>query len=270
MSSKDPIKTCRVDPKTFDLKKVDPQDHPGMKDKASAALATAANLEAIANWQYRLYAENKQALLIVLQGIDAAGKDGTIRKVFSVLNPQGTRVRSFKQPTEEEREHDFLWRIHRNTPRHGEVGIFNRSHYEDVLVVRVHDLVPKKVWKSRYTQINQFEKLLSSSGTKVLKFFLYISPEEQKERFQERLDNPEKQWKFSTGDIEQRKYWDDYVDAFQDVLVNCSTPTAPWYVIPANRKWYRNWIISEITKKAFEEMNPQIPPPEPGLDQIVL
>jgi PPK2 family polyphosphate:nucleotide phosphotransferase len=264
------LESARVNPKTFDLRKVDPSSHPGMKSKEDSLLATAENLKALAESQYRLYAEGKQALLIVLQGIDAAGKDGTIRKVFSVLNPQGTRVRSFKQPTEEEREHDFLWRIHRDTPRHGEIGIFNRSHYEDVLVVRVEDLVPKKVWKSRYTEINQFERLLTRSGTRVLKFFLYISPDEQKERFQERLELPEKQWKFSKADVEKRKQWDDYLDAFQDALVNCSTKDAPWYVIPANRKWYRNWLVSEITKRTLQDMDPQLPEPEAGLEDIVL
>jgi PPK2 family polyphosphate:nucleotide phosphotransferase len=268
MNTPDPVAACRVNPKTFQLRKVKADAHPGMDDKKVAEKATEANLKEIAHLQYKLYAEDKQALLVVLQGIDAAGKDGTIRKVFSILNPQGCHVHSFKAPTKEELAHDYLWRIHSAAPRHGEVGIFNRSHYEDVLIARVRSLVPEKTWRARYAQINQFENLLASSGTRVLKFFLYISKEEQEQRFRERLQNPEKQWKFNPEDLAEREHWDAYLDAFQEALVKCSTPQAPWYVIPANRKWYRNWIISEVTRRALEEMNPQIPPPAPGLDAI--
>lgn len=265
---KNPADLSRVNPDTFDLRTFNPRATLGAGKRGETEVRTEENLQAISDLQYRLYAENKQALLVVLQGIDAAGKDGTIRKVFSVLNPQGTRVRSFKVPTEEERSHDFLWRIHKNAPRHGEVGIFNRSHYEDVLVVRVKKLVPEAVWRARYEQINQFETLLHSSGTRVLKFFLYIDADEQKARFQSRLDDPEKQWKFSKSDIEERKSWDDYIDAFQDALTHCSTEKAPWYVVPGNRKWVRNWVVSEITRRTLEDMDPRIPAPEKGLSKL--
>lgn len=267
---KDPTSHARVDPEKFNLRAFNPRSKMGAGKRSDTEAQTEKNLEAISDLQYRLYAENKQALLVVLQGIDAAGKDGTIRKVYSVLNPQGTRVRSFKVPTERERAHDYLWRIHKNVPHHGEIGIFNRSHYEDVLVVRVKELVPESVWRARYEQINQFEALLHSSGTRVLKFFLYIDADEQKSRFQARLDDPEKQWKFSKADIEERKDWDKYIDAFQDALVNCSTDIAPWHVIPGNRKWVRNWVVSEITRRTLEDMNPQIPPPQKGISNIKL
>lgn len=265
-----PSDLCRVDPARFQLSAIEPELTTGSESKKWAKEATKDNLEAVADLQYRLYAESKQSLLIVLQGIDAAGKDGTIRKVYSVLNPQGCRVAGFKQPSALERSHDFLWRIHLATPRKGEIGIFNRSHYEDVLVVRVKNIVPREVWEPRYEQINQFESLLHSSGTHVLKFFLYISKEEQKERFQARLDDPTKNWKFSSSDLKERARWDDYLEAFQDALVNCSTPNAPWYVIPANNKWYRNWLVSSITRTVLEDMNPQIPAPEAGLKDIRL
>ncbi len=268
MSARDVMRHCRVNPKTFHLRKVDPGATPGMPDKAAARKATEANLHELAHLQYKLYAEDRQALLIVLQGIDAAGKDGSIRKVFAVLNPQGCHVHSFKAPTREELAHDFLWRIHKAVPRHGEVGIFNRSHYEDVLIARVRNLVPERIWRERYGQINVFESLLASAGTRVLKFFLYISKEEQAGRFRERLENEEKQWKFNPEDLAEREHWDDYLDAFQEALVRCSTPESPWYVIPANRKWYRNWLLSEITRRTLEEMDPRIPPPQPGLAEV--
>ena len=267
---KNPATFSLVDPKTFDLRNFNPASKMGAGSRQETEARTEENLQAISDLQYRLYAENRQALLVVLQGIDAAGKDGTIRKVFSVLNPQGTRVRSFKVPTALERSHDFLWRIHQHVPGHGEVGIFNRSHYEDVLVVRVKKLVPEAVWRARYEQINQFESLLASAGTRVLKFFLYIDADEQKARFQARLQDPEKQWKFSKSDLEERKSWDAYLEAFQDALVHCSTKEAPWYVVPGNRKWVRNWVVSEITRRTLEEMNPQIPPPEAGISELVI
>lgn len=269
--AEDAIDVCRVPAGGgFDLKTFDPSISPGVKSKAEAVKLTAENLEAIALLQQQLYAEGTQALLVVLQGIDAAGKDGTIRKVFSVLNPQGTRVKGFKVPSEVERKHDFLWRIHQHCPQHGEIGIFNRSHYEDVLVVRVHDYVPKKVWSKRYSTINQFERMLTQNGTRILKFFLYIDEDEQLERFQARLDEPNKRWKFSLGDLEKRKYWNDYIDAFGDAINKCSTKDAPWVVVPANRKWYRNWLVSEITRRTLEEMNPQFPDEEEGLEGLKL
>jgi PPK2 family polyphosphate:nucleotide phosphotransferase len=215
-----------------------------------------------------LWAEGKHSLLIVLQAMDAGGKDGTIKHVMRGVNPQGCQVTSFKVPTEEELDHDFLWRIHKATPRRGYIGIFNRSHYEDVLVVRVHNLVPETVWRQRYEQINQFEKLLADTGTTILKFFLYISKEEQKERFEARLRDPAKNWKFSMGDVKERNLWDDYMAAFEEVLSRCSMPWAPWFVIPANRKWYRNLVVSQTIIEALEKLDMRYPPPLSGADKI--
>ena len=209
-------------------------------------------------WQQRLYAEGKQKLLVVFQAMDAGGKDGTIRNVFKGVNPQGVRVHSFKVPSKEELAHDFLWRIHKVVPAKGMIAVFNRSHYEDVLVVRVHDIVPEAVWRPRYTQINQFEKLLHDTGTRLLKFYLHISPDEQKERFQARLDEPEKHWKFSLEDLEKRKFWPDYMAAYQEMLHECSTEWAPWQVIPANQKWYRNLAITRTIVHTLREMNPAV------------
>ncbi len=220
--------------------------------------------------QSRLYAEGKQKLLIVFQAMDAGGKDGTIRRVFRGVNPQGVRVHSFKVPSKIELAHDFLWRIHQVVPAKGMIGVFNRSHYEDVLVVRVHDIVPESVWRPRYAQINQFEKLLTDTGTTILKFFLHISPEEQKERFQDRLDEPSKNWKFSMEDLEKRKFWGDYMAAYEEMLQQCSTPWAPWYVIPADQKWYRNLAIARVIVHTLKEMNPQYPEPENDLSGVVI
>lgn len=220
--------------------------------------------------QPRLYAENKQKLLIVFQAMDAGGKDGTTRKVFTGANPQGVHVVSFKAPSKRELAHDYLWRIHHAVPPRGMIHVFNRSHYEDVLVVRVDNLVPLVVWEKRYEQINQFEKYLTETGTTILKFYLHISQEEQKERFQDRLDNPDKHWKFSLADLEKRQQWDEYRAAYNEVLTRCSKEHAPWFVIPADQKWYRNWAISKIICGTLEEMNPQFPPAEPGLDAVVI
>ncbi len=217
-----------------------------------------------------LYAENKQKLLIVFQAMDAGGKDGTIRRVFRGVNPQGVRVHSFKVPSKIELAHDYLWRIHKVVPAKGMIGVFNRSHYEDVLVVRVHDIVPESVWRPRYEQINQFEKLLTDTGTAVLKFFLHISPEEQLERFQDRLDEPSKNWKFSLEDLEKRKFWDDYMAAYEEALQQCTTPWAPWHVIPADQKWYRNLTITRTIVHTLKQMNPQYPEPEGDLSGIVI
>ena len=224
--------------------------------------------EELAEWQNRLYAEGKQRLLVVLQATDAGGKDSTIRKVFCGVNPQGVRVASFKKPTPEVLAHDFLWRIHSKVPATGMIQVFNRSHYEDVLVVRVHDIVPREVWEPRYELINEFEKLLSDSGTTILKFYLHISKDEQKERFQARLDDPNKTGKFSTEDLEKRKHWADYMSAFEDMLERCTTEHAPWFVIPADQKWYRNLAILRSIVGTLREMNPEYPNPEEGLDQI--
>jgi PPK2 family polyphosphate:nucleotide phosphotransferase len=218
--------------------------------------------------QRRLYAEGEQSLLIVLQAMDAGGKDSTIRHVFHGVNPQGVHVASFKKPTEKELAYDFLWRVHPHVPRKGQISIFNRSHYEDVLVVRVNNLVPEATWRSRYEHINNFEKLLADNGTRIIKFFLQISREEQKERFQDRLDDPEKHWKFSKWDLPVRAQWDDYMRAFEDAITACNTEYAPWYIIPADRKWYRNLVVTQAIVETLEAMNPQFPPPEDGLDQI--
>ncbi len=208
-----------------------------------------------------LYAEKARSLLIVLQGIDAAGKDGVCRHVITAMSPQGCSVIGFKQPTPEERGHDFLWRVHRHAPETGRVAIFNRSHYEDVLVVRVHKLVPKDTWQVRYDHINAFERLLADSGTTILKFFLWISKDEQLERFKDRLDDPGRQWKISEGDYTERGYWDDYVSAYEDMLERCSTERAPWFVIPSNHKWFRNFAVSSIIAEAMEGMKMQLPKP---------
>jgi PPK2 family polyphosphate:nucleotide phosphotransferase len=209
--------------------------------------------------QDRLWAESTRSLLVVLQGLDASGKDGTIRHVFRGVNPQGTTVSSFKQPTREEQAHDFLWRVHRRTPGAGEIGVFNRSHYEDVLVVRVHGLVPEPVWRARYDRINAFEQLLAHGGTTVIKCFLHVSFEEQGRRLRARLDDPRKRWKASPADFAERALWDDYQRAYTDALERTSTDTAPWYVVPADHKWYRNWAVSQVLLHTLESMDPRYP-----------
>jgi PPK2 family polyphosphate:nucleotide phosphotransferase len=231
-------------------------------DKPKAQAATARELVRLSDLQDRLWAEAKQAVLVVLQGIDSAGKDGVIKKVMSAFNPQGCPVTSFKVPSADELAHDYLWRVHRQVPKKGEVGIFNRSHYEEVLVVRVHELVPKAVWSKRYDQINEFERMLTETGTTVLKFFLSIDRDEQRERFQARYDDPTKRWKFSMGDLEERKLWDDYQAAFEDAITKTSTDGAPWHVIPANHKWFRDLAVSTILADARAGLKPAYPEPE--------
>lgn len=240
------------------------------KDREAAESEFKAYRKELIERQMQLYAEGKQKLLIVFQAMDAGGKDGTIRNVFRGVNPQGVQVTSFKVPSKRELDHDFLWRIHNAVPGKGMIGVFNRSHYEDVLVVRVHDIVPETIWRPRYAQINQFEKLLHDTGTRLLKFFLHISKAEQKERFQSRLDEPSKNWKFSLEDVEKRGYWDDYMAAYEEMVQQCSTPYAPWYVIPANQKWYRNLVITRIIVETLRDMNPQYPPPEDNIDNVVI
>jgi PPK2 family polyphosphate:nucleotide phosphotransferase len=213
----------------------------------------------MAELQELLYAERKHSLLIVLQAMDAGGKDGTIRTVMSGVNPQSCQVTSFKAPTPEELGHDFLWRVHKACPIKGDIGIFNRSHYEDVLIVRVHKLVPKAVWSKRYEYINVFERVLADSGVKILKFFLHISKDEQKKRFEQRLEEPNKMWKANPADFEERKLWDDYIDAFEDALTNCSTQVAPWHIIPANKKWFRNLAVSQVIVEALESLHMKYP-----------
>jgi PPK2 family polyphosphate:nucleotide phosphotransferase len=240
------------------LADLDPRDTAGLdKEQAAALLAKARDKMFIL--QRRLYAESRRGLLIILQGMDASGKDGTIREAFASLNPQGTRVVSFKAPTSTERSQDYLWRIHQVCPPRGEVHIFNRSHYEDVLVVRVEGLVPEKVWKRRYEHINAFEKMLTDEGTVVLKFFLNLSKDEQRERLLDRVHDPERHFKFNPGDFDSRKKWDQYVEAFEAALENCSTDDAPWHIIPSDRNWLRNYAVAAITLDALERMDPQLP-----------
>jgi len=250
------------------LSKWDPEDTLGWEKDHKMKLSLDKSLERLDKLQYLLYAEKKRALLIVLQAIDSGGKDGTIRHVMSGVNPQGCKVTSFKKPTEEELQHDYLWRIHKAMPACGEIGIFNRSHYEDVLVVRVHNLVPKDVWSERYGQINQFEEFLYDNDVKILKFFLHISKDEQKKRFEQRIEDPDRQWKISEADFDERNYWDDYTKAYEDALMLCSTKHAPWYIIPANKKWFRNLAVSHIIAETMEEMNMKFPPP--ALDKKTL
>jgi PPK2 family polyphosphate:nucleotide phosphotransferase len=245
----------------------DPDDKLGLdKDAAIAELdALKAHLEEL---HELLWAENRHALLVILQGMDTSGKDGTIRSVMSGVNPQGCRVTSFKQPSADELDHDYLWRIHNAVPAKGDIGIFNRSHYEDLLVVRVENLVPEKVWSARYDQINSFEALLAGSGITVLKFFLHISKEEQRERLQARLDDPKKNWKFSDHDLETRKRWDDYQAAYEDVLSRCSTKHAPWFIVPADRKWVRNLVVCSSIVETLESLNMKWPRPRVELGKI--
>jgi PPK2 family polyphosphate:nucleotide phosphotransferase len=220
--------------------------------------------------QSLFYADRRFALLVILQGMDAAGKDGTIKHVMSGLNPLGVNVVAFKAPSDEELAHDFLWRVHKHTPACGQIAIFNRSQYEDVLVVRVHDLVPRKVWKRRYKQINRFEHILADNNTVLLKFFLHISKDEQKKRLQERLGDPTHYWKFSRRDVEERRYWDDYQTAYEDVLSKCSTERAPWHIVPANHKWYRNLVVAQTVVGALRGLKLRYPEPPEDVAKIVI
>ena len=260
----------RVKPgEKVDLDDWDPDDDGGFEREDAEAETVELNLKLEA-LQEKLYAEGKHKVLVVLQAIDAGGKDSTIRKVFEHVNPQGVKVASFKKPTDLELSHDYLWRVHAKAPAAGEIVVFNRSHYEDVLVVRVHGFVPEKQWKRRYNHINAFEEMLSDEGTHIVKIFLHISKEEQRERFQDRLDVAEKNWKFAKGDLAERELWDDYQDAFTAMLEETSTEHAPWYVIPANRKWFRNRLISEILVDLLEDLDLQWPEAEEGLDGLVI
>ena len=271
MKLKDLDEKLIVKPNTkVSLKKYDPDYSAGFKSKEQAQELLARNQLRLRELQYLLYAHNQYALLIILQGMDAGGKDGTIRHVMYGVNPQACKVTSFKKPSAGELDHDFLWRIHKAVPPKGEFGIFNRSHYEDVLVVRVHNLVPKKVWSRRYKQINDFEQILSTSNVKIIKFFLYISKKEQKERFQKRLDSPNKHWKMNPDDLKERELWDDYIQAYEAVLSKCSTKYAPWFIIPANRKWFRNLAISQIIVETLERMDMKFPKPTFDLKKIVI
>ncbi len=251
------------------LAKIDPSATPGYT-KESAAAELDRGLARLTDLQDRIWAESKRRVLVVLQGIDASGKDGTLRHVMGAFNPQGCPITAFKVPTSEELAHDYLWRAHRRVPGNGEIGVFNRSYYEDVLVVRVHDIVPKAVWSRRFDQINAFERMLVDEGTTIVKFFLYIDRDVQRERLQARLDDPTKNWKFRLGDLEERKRWDDYIAAYDDMLTRCSMAEAPWYVIPSNRKWFRNLAVADILGDTLDELKPRYPKPAEDLTGVVV
>jgi PPK2 family polyphosphate:nucleotide phosphotransferase len=267
----DPLAALRIAPGSrVDLDAHDPRATLGFEDKAWAKEKLAEEVERISTLQEHLWAEQRRAVLVVLQALDAGGKDGTTRAVFSGVNPQGCRVIPFKVPSAEERAHDFLWRVHHAVPSAGHIGIFNRSHYEDVLVVRVDGLVPEPVWRARYAQINAFEALLAANGVVLLKVFLHISKEEQAERLRERLTDPEKRWKFSPDDLRKRAQWDDYRRAYEDALGRCSTEHAPWYVVPGDRNWVRNLAVARLVRRTLEAMDPRIPQPDFDPDTIVV
>jgi len=235
--------------------------------EAGAAVLAELNVQ-LGELQQMLYADGRFKVLVVLQGMDTSGKDGTIKHVFRTINPLGVKVANFKRPNDVELAHDFLWRVHENTPRSGHVGIFNRSHYEDVLVVRVHELVPEDTWRKRYRHIREFERLLTDEGTAIVKFFLHISKDEQRNRLLERIENPAKHWKFEHGDIEERKRWDDYTSAYEDALSETSTERAPWYVVPADRKWYRNLVISQVLIDTLRSLDLEYPEPPADLATV--
>ena len=252
------------------LADVDP-DYPGKRhDKEKAKQLLDESRAALVRLQALLYAEAKHAVLLVLQAMDTGGKDGTIRHVMSGINPQGCSVTSFKAPAPEELAHDYLWRVHRAIPQRGMIGIFNRSHYEDVLIVRVHKLVPPEVWRARYEQINSFERYLSENGVTILKFYLHISKDEQKKRLEDRLSDPSKRWKFSSLDLQERKLWDEYQQAYEDMLNRTSAKWATWYVIPANHEWYRNYAVASVVSEALEDLGMAYPQPREDLSKVVI
>lgn len=262
----------RVQPDTYlDLSGYDPNSRHGFgrgkrKGKAQLPKLTAR----LADLQRRLWAESRQKLLVVLQAMDTGGKDGTIRHVFKGVNPQGVQVRAFAAPSEWEQAHDYLWRAHFQVPENGAITIFNRSHYEDVLIARVQGVVPEEIWRRRYGHITDFERMLNDEGTTIVKIFLHISKDEQRKRLQARLDQPDNRWKFARGDLDDRKLWDDYIEAYEEAISRTSTERAPWYIVPANRKWYRNLVVSSILIDHLERMGPQYPQPGDDLDDIVI
>jgi len=268
MTGKRFIKDFRISPgEHIRLRDFNPS-YKGHYQKAEALDEIEQLREKLGDLQQRLFAERKRSLLIVLQALDAGGKDGVIKHVIGSMNPDGCHVANFKEPTQQELAHDFLWRIEAQTPAKGEIAIFNRSQYEDVLIVRVHDLVPKAIWSQRYEQINDFERRLVQNGTRILKFFLHISKEEQLQRFDQRLDDPAKRWKISEADYAEREYWDDYLRAYEDAFARCNTDDGPWFVIPADHKWFRDLAISEIIVSTMEGMNFQVPQPTVNIEEI--
>lgn len=266
------MKRHRIEPgRKIDLTRVDAGSTAGFAgDKTAAAAALDRLVRRLEILQETLWAEGRRSVLVVLQGMDTSGKDGVIRQVFDGVNPLGVRVAAFKAPSEEERAHDFLWRVHAKMPAAGEMVIMNRSHYEDVLVVRARKLAPKKVWAPRYRQIVQFERLLADTGTTILKFFLHIDPDEQRERLVARLHDPLKRWKFRTGDLDDRAAWDAFMRAYEDALTKTSTAYAPWYLVPSNKKWYRNLVVATALVEALEAMDLRIPEPAEDLSGVVI
>ena len=266
------MKNYQIKPETkVKLSKWDPNDTGDFKGGKEEGLAKLEKLNSkLEALQELLFAEHKHKVLVVLQAMDTGGKDGAIRRVFDRVNPAGVRVASFKAPTPEELDHDYLWRVHKQVPAKGELVVFNRSHYEDVLVVRVHNYVSPEVWSKRFDQINEFERSLAENGTTILKFYLHIDLDEQKERLQARLDDPTKRWKFRLGDLEERKLWPDYMKAFEDVLSKTSTEHAPWFIVPANRKWFRDLVISSVLVDTLEGLKMSYPESEENLDGVVI
>jgi PPK2 family polyphosphate:nucleotide phosphotransferase len=254
--------------KKLKLEKLPTDDKGHFKNKDDASPATEKNLEKMAVLQEVLYAQARHAVLIVMQAMDTGGKDGAIEHVFSSVNPQGCSVTSFKAPSATELAHDYLWRVHDAVPPKGMIGIFNRSHYESVLVERVKNIAPKPVWSKRYQHINNFEKMLADEGTVIMKFFLHISKDEQKARLEDRLQDPVKNWKFNPGDLVERKRWDDYMKAYEDAIEKCSTEYAPWYIVPADRKWFRNWVISDTIVRTLQTLNMKYPQAAPGIEKL--
>ncbi len=272
MARRPPSDRWRVAPRAkLDLAQIDTRSTAGAPgDKAATKDACAVLRARLIDLQARLYAEHTRSLLVVLQAMDAGGKDGTVRTVFSGVNPQGVDVANFKAPSEVEQAHDFLWRIHAEAPSQGHIMVFNRSHYEDVLVARVKDLVPESVWRARYPRIRAFEEILHAEGTEIVKLFLHISKQEQRTRLQERVDEPDKRWKFDPADLSERLLWEDYASAYHDAIVETTTTHAPWYVVPADRNWYRDWVVLTILVETLERMDPQYPPAPEGVEGLVV
>ena len=258
----------QVKPKSNVNLKAIPTDYEGNLDKEKSKIELDELHLKMSKLQYKLHAEKKQSLLIVLQAMDAGGKDSTIRDVMQGFNPQGCSVTSFRAPHDEELGHDFLWRIHKHIPAKGEIGIFNRSHYGDVLVVRIHNLVPRNQWSKRYEHINNFERMLKDEGVTILKFYLHISKKEQQKRLEQRILNPTKHWKIDEADFQERKFWNKYMKAYEEVLEKCNTSWAPWYVIPSDKKWYRNLIVARIITKTMQDMNLKFPKPTMSKNEI--
>ena len=256
--------------KKINLQKLSPDYDFSINEKKAEDVLKQNLKKRMSDLQYRLYAERKKALLIVFQGIDTSGKDSTIRHVISAFNPQSCTVKAFKEPTTEDLSHDFLWRIHKSAPAKGEIGIFNRSHYEDIIQPRIHKTIRKSIWSQRYEHINAFEKCLSDSSIKIIKFFLHISKEEQRKRLEERLNDPSKHWKVSESDMKDRKFWSSYIVAYQDIIKRCSNSWAPWYIIPANKKWFRNLAVGLIVVDTLERMKPLFPKPAINLSKIAI